>query len=100
MSMPSEERIEQELENKDYLIRKTVRWKRIHPHGEGDGELCVFCWKDLRASLEGRDEGFHEEESGDWICFPCLEAFLDAFDWKIIWPIGMYQTGPDEIPVF
>ena len=98
--MPSERRIEQELQNKDYLVGKIVRWKRILSYGDGDGELCVFCWKVLRASLEGRNEGFHEEESGDWICFPCLEAFLNAFDWQIKWPIESQEIGPNGVPIF
>ena len=98
--MPSEKRIRRELENKAYLIGETVRWKHIPPRGDGDGELCVFCWKELRASLEGRNEGFRAEESGDWICFPCLEAFLDAFDWQIIWPMAPQETGPNGVPIY
>ena len=93
--MPSARRIQQELAYKDYMVGKTVRWKRIFPNDEGDGELCVFCWKDLGASIEGREEGFREEESGEWICFPCLEAFLDTFDWQIIWPIDPTQPNSD-----
>ena len=100
MPMPSARRIERELQDKDYLVGKTVRWKRIHRYGDGDGVLCVFCWKELRSSLEERNEGFQEEESGDWICFPCMEAFLDAFDWQIKWPIEPQETGPGGVPIF
>lgn len=98
--MPSAKRIETELENKEYLVGKTVRWKRIFPHGDGDGELCVFCWKELCALHESRNEGFHEEESDSWICFPCMEAFLDAFDWQIRWPIEPHELDPNGIPIF
>lgn len=98
--MPSAKRIEEELYNKDYLVGKTIRWKRIPPHGDGDGELCIFCWKELRASDENRNEGFQEEECGEWICFPCMEEFLDAFGWQPKWPIEPLELDPNGIPIF
>ena len=97
--MPSARRIEYELANKRYLVGKTVRWKRILPNGDGDGDLCVFCWKALGASLEARNEGFQDDEFGDWICFPCLENFLNTFDWQIKWPIEPQEIGPNGVPI-
>lgn len=98
--MPSAQRIERELYNKDYLVGKTIQWQRILPQGEGDGELCVFCWKELSASHEIRNEAFLEESHGDWICFPCMEAFLDTFEWQIKWPIEPQELGPNGVPIF
>lgn len=98
--MPSAKRIELELYRKEYLIGKTIRWQRIPPHGDGDGELCVFCWKQFSASHEIRNEGFLEGESGDWICFPCMEAFLDSFGWQIKWPIEIPEIGPNGVPIY
>lgn len=98
--MPSAWRIEQELRNKAYLIGKTVRWQKISPNGDGDGELCVFCWKQFSPSHEVRNEGFRDEEYGDWICFPCLEEYLDAFHWQIKWPIEPQEIGPNGVPIY
>ena len=98
--MPSSERIEQELNNKEYMIGKTLRWQKILPKGDGDGELCVFCWKQFSSSRENRNEGFLYEEYGEWICFPCMEAFLDVFEWQIKWPIEARELGPNGVPIF
>ena len=98
--MPSAERIETELQNKEYLIGKTLRWKRILPRSDGDGELCVFCWKQFSAAREGRNEGFLEEEYGDLICSSCMEAFLDSFAWQIKWPIEPQEIGPNGFPIY
>ena len=97
--MPSAKRIALELKHKDYLIGKTLQWKRIAPDSK-KRELCVFCWEPLRASDSSRNEGFVQPEYDDWVCFPCLNAFLDVFNWQIEWPEEPLQLDDAGFPTF
>ena len=97
--MPSAKRIALELQNKDYLVGKALRWERFHPSSR-DHVLCVFCWEPICSSDPSRNEGFVEPESANWICFPCLEAFLDAFKWKIEWPDEPLTLDASGDPIF
>lgn len=97
--MPSAKRIARELRDKDYLIGKTVYWKRLAPSERKEHELCVFCWEPLSAAHPFRNEGFQEEESKDWICFPCLESFIAAFDWQVIWPVMPLTLDASGVPI-
>lgn len=97
--MPSAKRIARELHDKDYLVGKTLKWKPFSSSST-DRELCVFCWEPFHPVNPPRNEGFFEPESGDWICFPCLEAFISTFDWKIEWPIDPLKTDINGFPIF
>lgn len=98
--MPSKERIARELQKKDYLIGKTMRWRRFTRLDPEEREPCVFCWEAIRASDPDRNEGFLESESGDWVCFSCLEAFIAAFEWEVEWPEEPLTYDEAGIPIF
>ena len=76
--------LEDELRLKAYLNGATLHEKEFSPSFPKEYALCVFCWGHISGRPREYGEGFHTEESDDWICPDCFEKYAAHFEWKMI----------------
>ncbi len=75
---------EDQLRKKSYLLNKTLVEHEYKPKFPDEYELCVFCWCRISERLCDDDEGFRDEEYGDWICCDCAKKYAETFHWTLI----------------
>ena len=86
------------IRKKAYLKGKMLTLKRFQPSYPNDHTFCAFCWAQISGFEEDYNDGFYEEESGNWVCKLCYEEFLPDFDWSVTYSDEVLDAFEDEEP--